>query len=145
MSMTGLRSFDQSLTATKEWLKALQEELHFEDQNDAYSALRSVFHALRDRLTVDQAAHLAAQLPLLLKGVFYDQWKPAEQPLKYRSEEEFLSRVKDELGNPQWNPLRVSHAVFKVLEEQVTKGEIEKVKHELPPEIEKLWPQRTEP
>lgn len=32
MGMTGLRTFDQSLVVTKEWLKTLQEELHFEDQ-----------------------------------------------------------------------------------------------------------------
>lgn len=29
-------------------------------------------HALQDRLTVQEGADLAAQLPLLVKGIFYD-------------------------------------------------------------------------
>jgi len=140
MAMTGLRAFDHSLTITKRWLKELQEELHSEDQNETYSLLGAVLNALRDRLTIEQSAHLAAQLPLLLKGAFYDQWKPAEKPLKYRSEQEFLDRVKESFDNPRWNPLRVSGAVFRVLDKQVSEGEIGKAKHELPPEIEKLWP-----
>lgn len=140
MGMTGLQTFDQSLEVTKGWLKILQEEIHFEDQNDTYHALTAVLHALRDRLTVDQSAHLAAQLPLLLKGSFFDQWRPAGKPLKYSSEEAFLDRVNEGLSNPQWNPLRISIAVFDLLNKKVSEGEINKVKHTLPPEIEKLWP-----
>lgn len=56
---------------------------------------RSVLHALRDRLDANVAAHLAAQMPILLKGVFYDGWDPNRSPQR-TSMEGFLSRVEKE-------------------------------------------------
>ena len=47
------------------------------DRRSAYRALRSVLHVLRDRLTPEQAVHLGAQLPLLVRGIFYDGWRIA--------------------------------------------------------------------
>ena len=42
------------------------------DHRSTYRALRSVLHVLRNRLTPEQAVHLRAQLPLLVRGILYD-------------------------------------------------------------------------
>jgi hypothetical protein len=63
MSATGLSVFDTTLQKTNHWLKELMRLLDWHDRQKAYLALRSTLHALRDRLTVEETAQLAAQLP----------------------------------------------------------------------------------
>ncbi len=55
--------------------------------------LRAVLHALRDHPAVDACAHLAAQLPTLVRGFYYEGWHPADKPLKYRDQAEFKRLV----------------------------------------------------
>ena len=140
MSRTGVDVFDSTLQLTHTWLKRLMEELHTEDRQQAYRALRATLHALRDRLTVEEAAHLGAQLPLLVRGFYYDEWNPAGKPLKERSREAFLGHVADTMRDPRIDPVRATHAVFTVLNERVTHGEIEDVRHMLPAQVRELWP-----
>lgn len=141
MSATGLKSIDHGLDIANIWLNEVTWELNWEDRERAYQALRAVLHALRDRLTVDEAAHLAAQLPLLLKGLYFDGWHPAHKPVKERTRDEFLAHVRkafefDEKADPE----QITRAVFAVIASHVTAGEIEDVKHVLPVEIRDLWP-----
>jgi uncharacterized protein (DUF2267 family) len=93
MAVTGLDSFDRSLHKSNEWLKSLMERRGSDDRRYAYRVLRGYFHVLRDRLTVDEAAQLAAQLPHLLRGVLYEGWDPSKTPEAYRDRETFLSRL----------------------------------------------------
>ena len=76
MSATGLDVFDETIHKTNSWLKEISEALG-SDRRGAYRALRAVLHALRDRLTVDEAAHLGDQLPMLVRGIYYEAWRPA--------------------------------------------------------------------
>ena len=80
MADTQVAALDHTIQQTNIWLKTLADELHIEDRHDAYRALRSVLHVLRDRLTPEQAVHLGAQLPLLVRGIFYDGWRIAGKP-----------------------------------------------------------------
>jgi uncharacterized protein (DUF2267 family) len=140
MSATGLEVFDTTLHKTNSWLKELMLELHWHDRRKAYLAMRATLHALRDRLTVEEVAQLAAQLPMLIRGFYYEGWDPTGKPLKIRDKEEFLGLVEQELrGSERIDPERVARAVFKVLSDRVTEGEIEDVKHLLPAEIRELW------
>jgi uncharacterized protein (DUF2267 family) len=75
MSATGLDVFDQTLQKTNIWLKEIMDDLG-PDRQRAYHALRAVLHTLRDRLTVEEAAHLSAQLPLLVRGIYFEGWHP---------------------------------------------------------------------
>src|SRR5512145_259188 len=86
---------DRSVEKANIWLKELAAELG-DDRTAAYRALRAVLHALRDRLTVDEAAQLAAQLPLLVSGIYYDGWDPSRTPAKYAHARELLDRVASE-------------------------------------------------
>lgn len=86
--------FGQTLQKTRAWLKELSEELGWQDEHKVYIALRAVLHALRDRLTVEEAAQLGAQLPMLIRGFYYDGWHPAGKPVKERHQEALLAHVK---------------------------------------------------
>jgi uncharacterized protein (DUF2267 family) len=141
MSQTGLEVFDTTLHKTNSWLKDLVQVLGQSDRHQAYLALRATLHALRDRLTVEEVAQLGAQLPMLIRGFYYEGWDPAGTPRKTRHKEQFLARIEQELrGNGSLEPEPIARAVFAVLAQHVSQGEIENVKHVLPAEIRELWP-----
>jgi hypothetical protein len=58
MSTTTAHLFDTTQHTTNVWLKDLEMMLGWGDRPAAYHALRTVLHALRDRLTVDEVATL---------------------------------------------------------------------------------------
>jgi uncharacterized protein (DUF2267 family) len=140
MSSTGLEVFDETVHKTNIWLKEIAQVLG-PDRHRAYNALRAVLHCLRDRLTVDEAAQLGDQLPMLVRGIYYEAWHPAGKPEKIRTREEFLARISTHL--PKARPINAedaARAVFQVLEKYVTAGEIEDVVQAMPQEIRILWP-----
>ncbi|HYE89763.1 MAG TPA: DUF2267 domain-containing protein [Terriglobales bacterium] len=144
MSFTGLDVFDTTLQKTNSWLNELGELLGSDDRRYAYLALRCTLQALRDRLTVDEAAELGAQLPMLVRGIYYEGWRPTGKPLRIRTKAEFLDRVvRDLRTDDPVDPELLVSAVFEVLARRVTAGEIEDVTLMLPAELQALWPGRT--
>src|SRR6516162_2996456 len=91
---TGLTPFDSTVQTTHVWLNELMALTGWQDPHPAYLALRAVLHALRDRLSVDEAAALGAQLPMLVRGFYYEGWHPHGKPLRERTREEFLAHVR---------------------------------------------------
>lgn len=141
MSMTGIDVFDRTIHKTNTWLKDVMRVTGWEDRHRAYLALRTALHALRDRITVEEVAHLGAQLPMLIRGFYYEGWDPTRKPLKIRDREQFLAQIQHEFrGNDGINPEEVARAVFTVLKNRVNEGEIEDVTQVLPEEIRDLWP-----
>ena len=111
-----------------------------EDRGRAYLALRAVLHALRDRLTVSEVADLAAQLPMVVRGFFYEGWHPAGKPTRERKKSDFFAHVGYEF--PQQPPddvARIVRGVFKLLSNRVSAGEIADVKSMMPRDIHALW------
>jgi uncharacterized protein (DUF2267 family) len=140
MSATGLEVFDRTLQLTNTWLDEIMTTLP-RDRKLAWHVLGAVLRSIRDRVPVNLAAHLGAQLPLLVRGTYYDQWRPSETPKTWRSAEEFLANVSAELSSTQ--PVNASdavRAVFQVLNHHVDPGQVEKVRHALPEEVQALWP-----
>ena len=142
MSTTGLEVFDQTIHKTNTWLKDLMAMLDSEDRHEAYLALRATLHALRDRLPIEEAAQFAAQLPMLVRGLYYEGWDPTGKPLKERHRDEFLARIEQELKPYMIDPAQVAQAVFLVLANRISEGEIEDIEHVLPREIRDLWPSK---
>ena len=148
MASSGLAVFDTTLQKTNAWLKEVMDELGSSDRHQAYLALRAVLHALRDRLTVEEVAQLGAQLPMLVRGFYYEGWDPTGKPVKERHKEDFLRHIHNyfkttRYGEPNVDPEQVARAVFRVLARRVSAGEIEDVVRILPTELRELWPENT--
>jgi uncharacterized protein (DUF2267 family) len=143
MSVTGLEVFDATVHKTNAWLKRLMEILDSQDRHLAYLALRATLHALRDRLTVEEAAELAAQLPMLVRGFYYEGWDPTGKPVRDRHLDQFLARIWQELPpSAPIDPEPAARAVFRLLAERIADGEVEDVRHILPAEVRELWGDR---
>lgn len=142
MSQLGLEVLDTTVQKTHAWLNDLERFAHLPDQKTAFKALRAVLHCLRDRLSVDVTAHLGAQLPLLIRGLYYEGWHPAHKPDRIRNEAEFLDEVSSEIIGPEpIDPLRVVRGVFELLNHHISPGEVEKVRGVLPKDLQHLWPE----
>lgn len=143
MTATQVRNLDDSIHTTNEWLRDLQDKLSANDRGGAYIALRGVLRALRDRLPVDDAAHLGAQLPTLIRGVYYDQYRPSAQPKVVREQDAFLAMIGEgfgDAGNLGFGPQEAATAVFELLNEKIDTGEALKARHVLNDELKALWP-----
>jgi uncharacterized protein (DUF2267 family) len=133
MSESHVAVLDHTVQETNIWLKAIAEQLHFHDRHHAYNALRAVLHALRDRLPPEVAVHLGAQLPMLVRGIYYEGWHMAGKPTKGRSVQEFASHVQE--GLPKQfpiDPVTVTRGVVEILWEKLDPGEFAKLENHLP-------------
>jgi len=145
LSFTGLDVFDKTLQTTNIWLGELEKRLGA-DKRTSWHVLVAVLHALRDRLQLGLAVHLGAQLPILVRGIYYEQWRPAEQPKNWRSEEEFLEAVSEGLRDIRpVDAKKAATAVFEVLNHFVDPGQIAHVRQALPTETRTLWPESNPP
>jgi len=145
VSSTGLEVFDETLHKTNTWLKEIAQVLGL-DRHGAYQVLRAVLHCLRDRLTINEAAQLGDQLPMLVRGIYYEAWHPAGKPDKIHSRDEFLAGITMRIAMKQSvDAENAARAVFRTLENHVSLGEIRDVLHVLPEEIRTLWPPLQQP
>lgn len=144
MSRCGLDVFENTLQKTHEWLSDLQNVLGWDDRQKAYLALRGVLQALRDRLPVETAVKFGAQLPMLIRGFYYEGWKPAITPIKVKSSEDFVDLVSFRFTNTmlsrESNIEEVVRAVFKVVACYISPGEVYHIAQTLPFPIADLWP-----
>jgi len=140
VSRTGLAVFDKTLHETNLWLKKLMELLGTHDRAVAYGVLKATLHALRDRIGPENATHLAAQLPILLRGVYYEGWHLAGTPTRERHTEGFLDHVRRELAmDSEADTELATRAVFEVMWEELDQGEVAKLIRMLPTELRELW------
>jgi uncharacterized protein (DUF2267 family) len=142
MSATGLQSIDHTVQLTHSWINDLDHELGWNNKARSYRLMRSVLHAVRDWLQVDESANLAAQMPMLVRGIYYDQWRPATTPVKERSKADFLARIEKDFHNdPLSDSSKAVEAVFRLLNGKITAGEVADVRHSLPGDLRSLWPE----
>jgi uncharacterized protein (DUF2267 family) len=142
MSETGFSSFDATIEKTNHILRDIEQAYGWpkERRNQSYGALRTVLHALRDRLTVDVSAQLAAQLPMLVRGIYYDGWDPSAVPIKM-DREAFLARIRLEF--PYSIEGGIGHlvdTVLQILRQHITQGEWDHVKSTLPKDLATALP-----
>lgn len=140
MSIKGLEGLQHTLELTHIWINDLDERLEWHNKPRAYRLLKSVLHALRDWLQLNEAADLGAQLPTLLRGIYYDQWWPSGTPVRSRGKAAFLARIDEDFEqDPPANTEQAVMAVFELLSKKVTPGEIEHVRHALPDDLRTIW------
>lgn len=144
-TITGTRAFDRTLHKTNTWLKEIMIAMDWDSRERAYSLLRAVFHALRDSLPQNEMVQLGAQLPTLLRGVYYEGWKPKWEPLRVKNIDEFYDLVRFQLksgsskiSNDQLE--RVVHVVMKTLTDHIGQGEMMDIKGALKKRLRKIVP-----
>ena len=141
MSATGLSTFDETVQLSNEWLNELMRAVNWDDKYRAYRLLRATLHALRDRLTAHEAVQLGAQLPMLIRGFYYDGWHMRDTPPPERTKRAFLGHIEAAFKqDPNADTEQLVREVFKLLARKISKGEIDDVKHILPSEVRALWP-----
>jgi len=141
MTAHGLEMLDHTVQETHEWINELDKALGWNNRHRAFRLMRAVFHALRDCLPPAEAAGVAAQLPTLLRGVFYEEWRPTRPHHGRWKRDEFLERLN---ASFKQDPVEegmadAAKAVFAQLVKRVSKGEIDDVVNTLPGEIRELW------
>ena len=123
------------------WLGFLQAELNMPKRTDAYKLLKVVLHELRDRLPVNEAAQLGAQLPMLIRGLYYEGFRPKDVSRKDKGLEPFIKAIEKKM--PRFYPKPPSEllrGVFSLLNEYVSPGEIHDVKSCFSQEVRDFWP-----
>lgn len=141
MSTTSLPLFDRTLHTTNIWLDEIMNDLG-PDRNLSWKVLSVVLHKLRDRLPIALAAHLGAQLPLLVRGVYYDQFEPERLPSDCDSAGQFVDEVQRWLSDTRGVDAKDAIAsVFGVLSRHISAGQIGKVRQALPKGVRSLWPE----
>ena len=143
MKLTGLDVFDSTIQRTNNWLKELMLELNLSDHRKTYLAFRSVLHTLRDYLPESDAIYLGEQLPMLIRGLYFEHWEPEGKPLPLKSRNDFFAALSQNMARDADHTLNaetVARAVFRLLDRKATDGEIQDVQHIIPPALLDLWP-----
>ena len=137
MTRTGVDSLDRSIDKTNAWLADVAAKFGTEDRRMAYRVTRSWLHTLRDRLPVPIAAHIAAQLPELLRGVFYEGWNPSKVPIKY-TRDEYVARFARDAQLHHTEVPRAGRLVTSAMQRHISAGAISEVLGVLPADIRSL-------
>ena len=123
MATTMLPVFQNTLTKTSAWLDEINNILNWDDPQTAWKALRAVLHTLRDQLSVEEATDLSAQLPMLVRGLFFEGWNPARKTERIRTIEKFVELVNKEFNEMDFRDYLekedITRAVLTVLAEHV--------------------------
>ncbi|HEY8466263.1 MAG TPA: DUF2267 domain-containing protein [Solirubrobacterales bacterium] len=131
---------DRSAHQARAWLNEMAAELGISDHRTAYRVLRGVLHTLRDRLTAEESAQLAAQLPTMIRGIYYEGFQPGRVPEAYHDVDAFLERVSDAaLLEGKTQASVATEAVAKVLARNVSTGELDDVLAQLPESLRPLF------
>ena len=148
MAMQGLSVFDKTLQQTELWVSEVAKELGEADKHRAFQGLRVTLHVLRDRMNLGEAANLGSQLPILLSGFYFENWKPEKNVTnKERTKEGFLNQIREQMqqffknDGADVDAEKLARAVFKVLANHVSPGEAQNVVHNMPSDVKELFPQ----
>ncbi|PIQ78471.1 hypothetical protein COV82_00770 [Candidatus Peregrinibacteria bacterium CG11_big_fil_rev_8_21_14_0_20_46_8] len=125
-------SIESSYQKTLDLFHAIERKTGWKENHEVtYKALRAVLHALRDRMIPDEAVQFGSQLPLIVRGMYYEGWKPSKTPQKM-SKDEFIQRIQGETYIAQPNPEEMVKHILEGIDEFMAPGTVEKIKNTLP-------------
>ncbi len=140
MSALGLKVIDEAVQSANIWVNEIDSRIGWNDKQRSYRLLRSVLQTLRDHLMVNEATDLGAQLPTLIRGVYYESWNSARNPVRMRHAEDFVAAVQKSFApDPLGDTDLAIRAVFDVLDSHVSAGEMTDVRAAFTKEIRSLF------
>lgn len=140
MSDTSIPAFSHAAQQAQQWVNELSEDLGWSDRR-AYHLLRVVLATLRDWLSPEEAADLSAQLPTLIRGIYFEGWDPSDAPVAERRKGDFMARVRRAF-EPETNAdfdIAVK-AVFALIDRHISQGESVQVRSSMKKSLRQLWP-----
>lgn len=141
MSAQGLEVIDHTVQLTHEWINELRGRLDWTSSRDVLRLLRATLTQIRDHLGANEVAQLSAQMPLLIRGMFFEGWRPAHTPVQDRAADRFVEAIEAQVGDvSDWRGPEDIAVVLKMIGTKISEGEIADVKAGLPSAIRHLWP-----
>jgi uncharacterized protein (DUF2267 family) len=138
--MSEIEELSGAVNATREWVDDLMRRLGWHDRERVYLALLASLHALRDAVARDEAVYIGAQLPPLLRGLYYEGWHPGPRQAP-GGRAAFLERIHDGMHrDPGVDAEEVARAVFAMLAARLPAAELEDAKAATPKPLHNLWP-----
>ena len=138
--MTAISDLNAAVQTAEDWINNLMRRLGWQDRERVFLALLATLHALRDCLARDEAIYIGAQLPTLLRGLYYEGWHPTARPAT-KSRNAFLERIHDGVHrDPGVDAEQVARGVFALLAARLPAAEIEDAKAATPSVLHNLWP-----
>lgn len=139
MATTTVHAIERTVQKTREWLADFERELGTDDPAYAWRALSAYLQVIRERLTVDEAAQVGAQLTHLLRGVYYEGFDPRRQPQRIRGPETFLEILAEKAQlDDETEAARVAAAATRMLRHHISQGELEDVLAQMPAPIREV-------
>ncbi|NBB76591.1 MAG: DUF2267 domain-containing protein [Bacteroidetes bacterium] len=144
--MNGQVNFEKTANEATSWVQQIAKKAGQPDRPDwALSALKSVLQTLRDRTPLQEVFHLSAQMPVLIRGLYFEGYKPTGKPDKMNAKQ-FLERIESDLGeNNEISAEQALYAVLNLLYEKISEGEMEDIRRSMPADIQKLWAKSIRP
>lgn len=139
-------NFNKFAEEANGFINELAEELgHPENQEQTLIVLRAVLHTLRDRITISESFDVISQLPMILKGIYVEQWKYHEKPEKFSTIEEFKNEVKERqhlYGETRFNwdmpTEEIIAKTFNKLRKYLDEGQLRHIEDQMPAELKPL-------
>ncbi|MGS2617429.1 DUF2267 domain-containing protein [Micromonospora sp. LZ34] len=136
-------AIDSSMEKTNLILKDIEKAYGWpkEQRNQSYCALRTVLHLLRDRMPVQESVEFAAQLPVVVRGIYFDGWKPMDVPVKL-NRDDFLLEVRQRFQyDIEGGIENLVQVVLNSLRRHVTtQGQWDDVRDQMPKDMARMIP-----
>jgi uncharacterized protein (DUF2267 family) len=138
MSEKGLEIIERNVHLIHSWIDDIDYQLNWGDHHKSFRLLRAWLHALRDSIPLSEVAHVSAQLPLIVRGLFFEQWRAVADHHRMDGEE-FLRRLDGDVYPDQIeDTARAAASVFLVFKSRVGEHETDKLLHVLPRSVREL-------
>lgn len=133
--------FERTNHEAHEWVNDLAGRSGWTNEREVLHLLRTVLAKIRDHLPINEMAQFSAQLPIILRGMFYEGWQPKKTPVHKRSAADFMAEIEEKIGEVlDYRGEADITAVFKTINAHISRGEVEDVRACLPQELRELWP-----